>query len=386
MIKREHYLKVVAAAVKRSAITAILGPRQCGKTTLAREFTRNRKAHHFDLESPPDRARLQNAELALGPLEGTIVIDEVQVMPELFPVLRVLVDNPSCKAKYLILGSASPYIVRNVSESLAGRVEFVELSGFDLRETGGDHWKKLWTRGGYPRSFLAKSDIDSVAWREGFIKTFLERDIPQLGISISAAAMRRFWMMLAHYHGQVWNASEISRAMGLSDKTVRSYLDILTGTFMIRQLQPWHENISKRQIRSPKIYFRDTGLLHNLLGLNDIHSLLGHPRVGASWEGFAIEQVLQRVRPAEAFFWGTHTGNEIDLFLIHNGKKYGFEIKFSGTPGSTKSMHLALEDLQLEHIWIIHPGRHSYPVHDKITVLPIQECSNIRFAPQPFKG
>jgi hypothetical protein len=298
-------------------------------------------------------------------------------MPELFSVLRVLVDDPSCKAKYLILGSASPHIVRNVSESLAGRVEFVELSGFDLSETGGPHWKKLWSRGSYPRSFLAKSDVDSAAWREGFIKTFLERDIPQLGISIPAAAMRRFWMMLAHYHGQVWNASEISRAMGLSDKTVRSYLDILTGTFMIRQLQPWHENISKRQVRSPKIYFRDTGLLHSLLGLNDMQSLLGHPKAGASWEGFACEQVLQRVKPTAAYFWRTHTGNEIDLFLIQNGKRHGFEIKFSETPGVTKSMHFALKDLRLDHIWLIHPGRHLYPVHDKITVLPIQECPDI---------
>jgi predicted AAA+ superfamily ATPase len=378
MIRRRRYIEEVTRAVKRSPVTAILGPRQCGKTTLAREFTRDKKSYRFDLESPPDRARLQNAQLVLGALEGIIVIDEIQVMPELFSVLRVLVDNPDCKAKYLILGSASPHIVRNVSESLAGRVEFVELSGFDLSEAGERHWEKLWIRGGFPRSFLSKSGNDSAAWREGFIKTFLERDIPQLGISIPATAMRRFWMMLAHYHGQVWNASEIGRAMGLSDKTVRSYLDILTGTFMIRQLQPWHENISKRQIRSPKVYFRDTGLLHSLLGLNDMHSLVGHPRVGSSWEGFVIEQVLRKFRPSESFFWGTHTGNEIDLFLIDNGKRYGFEIKFSETPGVTKSMHIALQDLRLDHLWIIHPGRHSYPVHDKITAQPIQEVGLIK--------
>lgn len=379
MIQRQWYLERLSKAIVRSPVTALLGPRQCGKTTLAREFTKNRPAHFFDLESPPDRARLQNATLVFSSLEGIVVIDEIQAMPELFPVLRVLADNPAGKIRFLILGSVSPQIVRNVSETLAGRVEFVEMAGFDISEINTRQWEKLWIRGSFPRSFLAGNDEDSGAWREGFIKTFLERDIPQLGISIPAAAMRRFWIMLAHYHGQTWNASEIGRAMGLSDKTVRSYLDILTGTFMIRQLQPWHENIAKRQVKAPKVYFRDTGLLHHLLGLTDMHSLLGHPRVGASWEGFAVEQILQVIRPTEAFFWSTHTGNEIDLFFIHNGKRYGFEVKFTETPAVTKSMHIALDDLALEHLWIVHPGKHVYPLHQKITALSLHEYRSVGF-------
>jgi predicted AAA+ superfamily ATPase len=379
MIHRQRYLERLSKAIKRSPVTALLGPRQCGKTTLAKEFTKGKSAHFFDLESPQDRARLQNAMLVLASLEGIVIIDEIQAMPELFPLLRVLADDPESKARFLILGSVSFQIVRNVSETLAGRVEFIEMAGFDISELAARQSEKHWIRGSFPRSFLAGSDEDSVAWREGFIKTFLERDIPQLGISIPAVAMRRFWMMLAHYHGQTWNASEIARAMGLSDKTVRSYLDILTGTFMMRQLQPWHENIAKRQVKAPKIYFRDTGLLHHLLGLTNMHSLLGHPRVGASWEGFAIEQILQIIRPSEAFFWGTHTGSEIDLFLIHEGKRYGFEVKFTESPAVTKSMQLALDDLKLEHLWIIHPGKHAYPVHKKITALPLHAYKNIGF-------
>jgi hypothetical protein len=377
MLKRQRYLKRLSTATARSPITALLGPRQCGKTTLAREFTKGKTAHFFDLESPPDRARLQNAMLALSALKGIVVIDEIQCMPELFPVLRVIADDPTCKIRFLILGSASPQIVRNVSESLAGRVEFVEMAGFGISEIDTSLVQNLWLRGSFPRSFLADKDADSSAWREGFIKTFLERDIPQLGISIPAAAMRRFWIMLSHYHGQTWNASDICRALGLSDKTVRSYLDILTGTFMIRQLQPWHENISKRQIKAPKIYFRDSGLLHHLLDLPDMHSLMGHPRVGASWEGFAVEQILQIIRPSEAFFWGTHSGNEIDLFFIQDGKRYGFEVKFTETPSVSKSMYIALDDLGLEHLWIIHPGKHTYPLHPKITALPLHDYKSI---------
>lgn len=358
-------------------MTALLGPRQCGKTTLARVFAEDKQVTRFDLESQPDRQRLQNPELALGMLSGLVILDEIQLVPELFNVLRVLVDRPDSQTRFLVLGSASPDLVRNVSETLAGRVEFVELAGFDLRETGTAEWETLWLRGGFPRSFLADSDEDSVAWREGFIRTFLERDLPQLGIAIPAAAMRRFWTMLAHYHGQTWNASELARSMGLSDKTVRSYLDILTGAFLVRQLQPWHENLGKRQVKAPKVYLRDSGLLHSLLNLPDRSSLWMHPRVGASWEGFALEQVLRLVNPSEAFFWATHNGSEVDLFFVIRGRRYGIEIKFNEAPKVTRSMHVALQDLNLDHLWIIYPGQHSYPAHEKITVCPLQDVTRL---------
>ncbi len=358
-------------------MTALLGPRQCGKTTLARMFGVGTQATYFDLESQPDLRRLQNPELMLGSLEGLVVLDEVQIMPALFNVLRVLVDRPESRARFLLLGSASPDIMRNVSESLAGRIEFVELAGFDLREVGAHAWETLWLRGGFPRAFLATSDEDSLAWREGFIRTFLERDIPQLGITIAPTAMRRFWTMLAHYHGQTWNASELARSMGLSDKTVRSYLDILTGTFMVRQLQPWYENLSKRQVKAPKIYLRDAGLLHSLLNLPDHYSLVGHPSVGASWEGFALDQVLQSIKPPQAYFWATHNGAEIDLFFQHRGRRYAVEAKFSEAPTITRSMWVALEDLALDHLWIIYPGPHTYPVHDKITVWSLQDMADL---------
>ena len=377
MVERPFYLGQLAAAVKRSPVTALLGPRQCGKTTLARRFAQDRTATYFDLESLPDVRRLENPELVLGSLEGLVVLDEIQAMPGLFNVLRTLADRPENHASFLILGSASLALVRNVSETLAGRVEFVELAGFDLAETGAQHWKRLWLRGGFPRAFLAESEEDSLAWREGFIRTFLERDIPQLGITIPAPAMRRFWMMLAHYHGQTWNASELARSMGVSDKTVRSYLDILTGTFMIRQLQPWHENIGKRQVKAPKVYFRDSGLLHSLLGLTDERSLLGHPKVGASWEGFALEQVWRAVRPAAAYFWATHSGAEVDLFFLQQGRRLGVEVKFNEAPKITPSMRAALEDLRLDHLWIVYPGQHIYPVHEKITVWPLQRVMEL---------
>jgi len=371
MIERTAYLEKVKRAVSRSPITALLGPRQCGKTTLARTFSQTSPSNFFDLESLPDQRRLQNAELVLGALDGLVILDEVQVMPELFGVLRVLVDRPANRARFLILGSASPDIIKRASESLAGRVEFVELSGFDLAEVQADSWKELWLRGGFPRSFLAESDENSLAWREGFIRTFLERDIPQLGINIPAPAMRRFWTMLAHYHAQTWNASEFARSLGVSDKTIRSYLDVLTGTFMIRQLQPWYENIGKRQVKTPKIYFRDSGLLHSLLGIQTWHDLLGHPKVGASWEGYAIEQVLQATQSAQAYFWGVHSGGELDLLFAQGGKKYGVEVKFSEAPQVTPSMKNALETLKLSHLWIVYPGEHSYPITEDMTALPL---------------
>jgi hypothetical protein len=340
-------------------------------------FAEGKKATYFDLESQPDLRRLQNPELMLGSLKGIVILDEIQIMPELFNVLRVLADRPKNRTRFLVLGSASPGIIKNVSETLAGRVEFVELSGFDLQETGADSWEKLWVRGGFPRSFLARSEGDSLGWREGFIRTFLERDIPQLGVTVLSTAMRRFWTMLAHYHGQTWNASELARSMGLSDKTVRSYLDILTGTFMIRQIQPWHENIAKRQVKAPKIYFRDSGLLHSLLSLTDFHSLSGHPRMGASWEGFVLEQVLRILKPPEAFFWATYQGVEIDLLFLRRGRRFGMEFKFNEAPKATRSMHAALETLSLDHLWVIYPGKHKYPVHEKISVWPLRDISGL---------
>lgn len=377
MIERPTYLKQLAAAVRRSPVTALMGPRQCGKTTLARMFQQGKNASHFDLESPADLQRLQNPEMMLGALKGLVVLDEIQVMPALFNVLRVLVDRPRNPARFLILGSASPDILKRTSESLAGRVEFVELGGFDLLETGADTWKELWRRGGFPRSYLSRSEPDSEAWREGFIKTFLERDIPQLGIPIPAAAMRRFWTMLSHYHGQTWNASELARSMGLSDKTVRAYLDILTGTYMVRQLQPWHENIGKRQVKAPKIYLRDSGILHALMNLGDDMALQAHPRVGASWEGFALEMVLRRLRPGEAYFWGTHSGAELDLLLTHRGRRFGFEFKYSEAPRVTRSAHTAISDLQLDHVWVVHPGEHAFPIEKKITAMPLTHISEL---------
>jgi predicted AAA+ superfamily ATPase len=279
--------------------------------------------------------------------------------------------------RFLVLGSASPHIVKGASETLAGRIEFVELSGFDLQETRADLADRLWLRGGFPRSFLAPTDDDSMAWREGLVRTFLERDIPQLGISIPAAAMRRFWTMLAHYHGQTWNASELARSMGLTDKTVRSYLDILTGTFMVRQLQPWHANIGKRQVKAPKVYFRDSGLLHALLSIPDRHSLLGHPRLGASWEGFALEQTLRVLRATEAYFWAAHSGAELDLLIPHRGHRLGFDFKFSEAPKVPKSLHAAMETLQLHHLWLVYPGAHEYRVQERITVFPLRHLGEL---------
>jgi predicted AAA+ superfamily ATPase len=299
-------------------------------------------------------------------------------MPELFQVLRVLVDRQENQARFLILGSASPTLIKSASESLAGRIEFIELSGFDLFEVGTSNRNTLWLRGGFPLAYLANTLDDSLAWREGFIRTFLERDIPQLGINIPAVAMRRFWTMLAHYHGQTWNASELARSMGLSDKTVRSYLDILTGTFMVRQLQPWFENLGKRQVKSPKVYFRDSGLLHSLLGITDETSLLGHPKSGASWEGFAIEQVLQALRPAQAYFWGTYSGSELDLMFFQDGKRYGVEVKFNEAPTVTTSMRTAVKDLSLDHLWVVYPGTDEYPVEKNITTLPLMAVESMK--------
>jgi predicted AAA+ superfamily ATPase len=376
MITRHKFIRLLEASFRRAPVVSLLGPRQCGKTTLARSFGLNHDAVYFDLESIPNQRRLQNPELMLGALNGLVILDEIQIQPELFNVLRVLVDRPDNQTRFLILGSASPHIIKNVSETLAGRTEFIDLTGFNLEETGKASLEKLWLRGGFPLSFLAGSTQDSQAWRENFIRTFLERDIPQLGITIPAAAMRRFWTMLAHYHGQTLNASEIGRSMGLSDKTIRSYLDILTGTFMVRQLQPWHENIRKRQVKAPKIYLRDTGLLHSLLDIPDQHHLMGHPRLGASWEGFALEQILQVVGPISPYFWATHSGAEVDLFFSKVGKRYGVEFKFNEAPTISKSMRIALNDLKLSHLYVIYPGTASYPVAENISVVSLADAGN----------
>ena len=377
MVKRRRYIDAVNDALNRSPIVAILGPRQCGKTTLARMVSESKQSTYFDLESQTDLRRLENPEMMFASLRGLVVIDEIQIYPELFQALRVVVDKPSNGCRFLILGSASPQIIKNTSETLAGRVEFIDMAGFDLDELGKSAAQTLWLRGGFPRSYLADNGSDSFAWREGFIRTFLQRDIPQLGINIPAAAMRRFWTMLAHYHGQIWNASRIAAAMSVNDKTIRSYLDILTETYMIRQLQPWHENIAKRQVKSPKIYFRDTGLLHSLLDLNDYHALCGHPQVGTSWEGFAIEQVLTSIRPAQAYFWATYSHAELDLFFIRNGRRYGLEFKMSESPSKTRSMDIAIDNLKLDKLLIVYPGEQSWPVDNKITVCPVNKVEQM---------
>jgi predicted AAA+ superfamily ATPase len=376
MIRRPGYLKHLREALRRSPVTALVGPRQCGKTTLARLLA-NERTSLFDLESPTARRHLQNPEMILGEATGLVILDEIQAMPELYPILRVLVDRPSNRTRFLILGSATPELIRGVSESLAGRVEFVEMGGFDQSEIGSDAWRELWSRGGFPRSYLAGSDEDSFAWREGFMQTFLERDIPNLGITIPAAALRRFWTMLAHLHGRTWNASELGRSMGMSDKTVRSYLDILTGAYMMRQLQPWHQNLGKRQVKAPKIYLRDSGLLHALLAIPDGNTLLAHPSVGASFEGFVVEQVVRLVRPGEVYFWGIHSGAELDLFFLHRGKRIGMEIKFSEAPDLTRSMRTAVESLGLNRLFVICPSPRSYPVEHGIEVVALKDLSKL---------
>ena len=354
-------------------VVALTGPRQCGKTTLARAVAAAdpEESTFFDLESAVDRRRLQAPERALAGLSGLVVIDEIQREPALFETLRVLVDRPGNPARFLVLGSASPALVRGVSESLAGRVGLVELTGFDMSEVGPESWRTLWLRGGFPRAYLAPHDRGSAVWRRSFVQTFLERDIPQLGITVPAETLRRFWTMLAHYHGQVWNAAEFARALGSSEGTARRYLDILTGAFMVRALPPWFANVRKRQVRSPRIYVRDTGLLHALLTLESADEVAGHPKVGASLEGFAVEQIAGAFEAGGAYFWATHGGAELDLLVMQGGRRYGFECKLSDAPGTTRSMRVALADLELEHLWVVYPGDEVYPLDDRISVLPV---------------
>ena len=374
MIRRPRRLAEIKRVLSHNPVCALLGPRQCGKTTLAREVISGRRdAHVFDLETAAGRARLAEPELSLSPLKGLVVIDEIQRQPGLFEVLRPLSDRRGAPARFLILGSASPDLLRGASETLAGRVGFVDLGGFDLTEVGARNLRKLWLCGGFPRSFLAGSEPLSVRWRQDFVRTFLERDVPQLGIRIPAETLRRFWMMLAHYHAQIWNGAEFARSLGVSEHAVRRYLDVLAGTYLVRQLPPWFENLSKRQYKAPKVYVRDSGLLHALLGIGSRGELETHPKLGASWEGFALEQVLALAHGRNAYFWGTHAGAELDLLLIHGGRRYGIEFKYGDAPVMTRSLHVALADLKLDRAWIVYPGTESYAVHDKVEVAPLAE-------------
>lgn len=356
-------------------VTAILGPRQCGKTTLAKELAAD---YQFDLENPRDLASFDNPQLLLGDLKGLIIIDEIQRKPELFPLIRYLVDN-NPKQKYIILGSAAPELLRQSSESLAGRIGYHELAGFNLADVGAGKYKELWLKGGFPLAYLPRN-VKSLLWRENYITSFLEKDIPQLGINIPANTLRKFWLMLSDYHGQVINYSELGRAFGISDTTVKKYIDILSGTFMVRILLPWHNDINKRLVKNPKIYLRDSGIYHALLTLGNWDELSISTKLGASWEGFALEQIIEALkkRNAEVFFWKTHSGAELDLFWQDKGKNWGVEFKYSDAPTATKSMHVALADLNLEHLWVIYPGKEEYRLTPKITVTNLAGFAKVK--------
>lgn len=373
MIRRSAVLSQIRRAFRRSPVVALIGPRQSGKTTLARTIVPPDSPRYFDLEEPTSVARLAEPMTVLAPLRGTIVIDEVQRRPELFSTLRVLADRTPVSARFLILGSASPELLRQSSESLAGRMETIALQGFSLVEVGSRELNRHWLRGGFPRSFLARTKEDSLRWRQAFMQTFLERDVPQLGVSIPAQALRRFWAMVAHYHGNIWNAAEPARSLGISEPTVRRYLDLLTGVFLVRQLLPWHENLSKRQVKAPKVYVRDSGLLHALLGIRTDTELLRHPKCGASWEGYAVEQTLSHMQPDDAYFWATHQGAELDLLLFKNSRRVGVEIKRTDAPTLTPSMRIALDDLQLESLIVLYPGERRYSLSPRVTVVPLAE-------------
>ena len=370
MIPRERHLGRVGHLLERNRIVALLGARQVGKTTLARMLVERGEGPcvRFDLEDPDDLARLAEPKLALGGLDGLVVIDEIQRRPDLFPVLRVLVDRPRAQSRFLILGSASPDLLRQGSETLAGRIAFHELDGLAIDEVGVGRSASLWLRGGFPRSFVAPTEEDSAAWRRDFVRTFLERDLPQLGVQVPAMTLQRFWSMLAHHHAQVWSAAELARALGVAGSTVRRYLDIMTGALVVRVLPPWHENLGKRQVKSPKAYIADTGILHSLLGIGTQEDLERHPKVGASWEGFVMREVVRLVgaQPEECFFWATHAGAELDLLVVRGRRRLGFEIKRTTSPAVTRSMHAALEALKLQRLDIIHAGEHTFPLGDRI--------------------
>ncbi|HLJ11112.1 MAG TPA: ATP-binding protein [Planctomycetaceae bacterium] len=375
MIQRTREFSQLQKLLRRNPVVAIIGARQVGKTTLAHQLAAraNRSTIFFDLENPEHLARLADPMLVLKGVQGLVVIDEVQRLPDLFAILRVLADRRRTPARFLLLGSASPELLRQSAESLAGRIAYHELSGFSLEEVGARRHERLWLRGGFPRSYLARSADESATWRQEFIRTFLERDLPQLGITIAASILRRFWTMLAHYHAQTWNSSEFARSFGVSDHTVRRYLDLLTAALVVRQLPPWFENVSKRQVKAPKVYIRDSGLLHSLLNLRSVSDVESHPKLGASWEGFAIEQVIRRLgaRPEECFFWATHSGSELDLLIVHGRRRLGFEIKRTSSPRVTPSLHHALADLKLDRLDLIHAGDETFPLGPRLRAVAL---------------
>lgn len=377
LIQRTSLEGRVENALRRNPVVALLGPRQCGKTTLARQFLKEEAPNYFDLEDPTVWSLLAQPRTVLDRLRGLVVIDEAQRRPELFPVLRVLADRARSPAKFLILGSASPELSRQASESLAGRVEIVEMHGFRQGEVDGTHFESLWLRGGFPRSFLAEDDASSDRWRRDFIRTFLERDLAQLGFGVPPAHMQRLWTMISHYHGQIWNASEVAASLGISPPTARRHLDVLEQTYMIRQLQPWYANIGKRQVKSPKLYLRDSGLFHRLQGIQSWADLQTHPKLGASWEGFALEEVVAAAEPDETYFWAVHSGSEMDLLLRRGRRLIGVEFKFADAPTLTRSMHIALADLKLDELLVIYPGARSYELSDKVKVVPLRNVADI---------
>ena len=380
MVPRLEQTARIRAALARSPVVLLAGPRQCGKTTLARELVQEDSPNYFDLEDPVGLSLLDQSMTALEPLRGIVVIDEVQRRPELFPILRVLADRRNTPARFLVLGSASGDLLRQSSESLAGRVERLTLGGFHLSELDDAAAAVLWLRGGLPRSCLAANDADSAAWRRNFIQTLLERDLPQWGVRAPTTALHRFWTMLAHYHGQIWNAAAPARALDVSPSTVRRYLDLLADAFMVRQLPPYHANIGKRQVKAPKIYIRDSGLLHQLLGIGTEKGLLTHPQLGASWEGFVIEQVLALLQPDEACFWATHQGAEIDLVLRMNDRWLGIECKRADAPRLTRSIRTALDDLRLDRVAVIYPGRKRHALAPRVDTVPLRTLRSARTA------
>ena len=375
MNSRERERERLLSLLRDHPVVAIIGARQVGKSTLAGLIASawEGPVERFDLEDEADLARLADPLRALRPLRGLVVLDEIQRVPQLFQALRVLADRPEAPARFLILGSASPELLRQSSETLAGRIAFRELGGFALDEAGRDSPERLWLRGGFPRSCLARGEGPSFEWRREFVRTFLERDLPQLGVNVSARTMRRFWTMLAHYHGQVWNSSEFARSFGVADTTVRSYLEHLESALVVRQLQPWHENISKRQVKAPRVYIRDSGLLHALLNLPSQRDLEGHPKAGASWEGFVIDQVIRLAdaAPEDCFFWATHAGAELDLLVHRGGRRLGFEVKLTSAPRTTRSMHIARKDLRLDRLDVIHAGTRTFDMAEGIRALAV---------------